>query len=281
VRELVSYTCTSCGGALIVDRNEKVLACPFCGNAFDVVLMHRKELLGDAATNMQHMEFNSAKEKFESILTGDPNDFEALRGLVLCDGKLRSVNTLQTPEKMKVCSFDNMQNSLEKIVNRAKEEDIPYFKKLSEMVTLAEEHLKISNKKTAIPDAAKEEYRRFTDQEEGIFRLYFTYHLITILIAIFIFWFGNPVTAIYVELGALGGFIPIYLICKFVVKKKFEQKHHAKMAAISGEEHEMDARLADIEAKYAEALDELEKLEPATQDMKAPVYSPMQNGAEE
>ena len=48
MRELVSYSCTACGGALTVDKNQEVYECPFCDNAYDFVQMHHDELLNSA-----------------------------------------------------------------------------------------------------------------------------------------------------------------------------------------------------------------------------------------
>ena len=98
MRDLVSYTCSSCGGALTVDKSQEVYECPFCGNAYDFVQMHHDELLKDAETNMRQMEFTSAKEKYSAILESDPQDYYALRGLVLCSGPGISTESFKKPE---------------------------------------------------------------------------------------------------------------------------------------------------------------------------------------
>ena len=136
MRDLVSYTCSSCGGALTVDKSQEVYECPFCGNAYDFVQMHHDELLKDAETNMRQMEFTSAKEKYNSILENDPQDFFALRGLVLCSGPLISTESFKKPEKLTDCSFDQMKDCLNKVKEQAKEADQPYFEKLYELVDL-------------------------------------------------------------------------------------------------------------------------------------------------
>ena len=127
MRKLISYSCSTCGGALIVNRSEEVLNCPFCGNAFDLTLMHRKELLEDAAVNMQQREFNAAKAKFNSLLESDPHDFEALRGLALCAGKLQSVFSLKSPDKIKKPELDEMRTALEFAKANASADDASYF----------------------------------------------------------------------------------------------------------------------------------------------------------
>ncbi len=143
MRELVRYICSSCGGALIVDRNQGIYDCPFCGNAFDGVVIHRDEILADAENNLKQREFHSAQEKFDSILSDRPKDFDALRGLVLCAGKLPSVNTLRKPDKASDCDVENFRKVLDDVLKRAPEEDIPYFEKLSEMLGIAKDYQKL------------------------------------------------------------------------------------------------------------------------------------------
>lgn len=63
--------------------------------------MHSDEYLSRAQVNMQQMEFHAAKEKYETVLSKDPQNFDALLGLVLCSGKVQSENELRMPEKMK------------------------------------------------------------------------------------------------------------------------------------------------------------------------------------
>ena len=71
MRDLINYTCKECGGALVVDRNQKIYECPFCGTAFDFVTIHRKELLNDAGKDLKNMEFFAAKQKYKSLLESD------------------------------------------------------------------------------------------------------------------------------------------------------------------------------------------------------------------
>lgn len=158
MRDLVSYTCSSCGGALTVDKSQEVYECPFCGNAYDFVQMHRNELLADAETNMRQMEFTSAKEKYSAILESDPQDFYALRGLVLCSGPVISTESLKKPEKLTDCSFDQMKDCLNKVKEQAKEADQPYFEKLYELVDLAQKHKAASEEKARL---SGESNRRF------------------------------------------------------------------------------------------------------------------------
>ena len=158
MRDLVSYTCSACGGALTVDKSQEVYECPFCGNAYDFVQMHHDELLKDAETNMRQMEFTSAKEKYSSILENDPQDFYALRGLVLCSGPVISTESFKKPEKLTDCSFDQMKDCLNKVKEQAKEADQPYFEKLFELVDLAQKHKAASEEKARL---SGESNRRF------------------------------------------------------------------------------------------------------------------------
>ena len=127
MRELVSYSCTACGGALTVDKSQEVYECPFCGNAYDFVQMHHDELLNDAAVNMRQMEFVSAKEKFNSILEKDPHDFEALRGRILCAGKWKTLTEVDTESKMSNVRFDSILERVDEAVEHTEDEETKEF----------------------------------------------------------------------------------------------------------------------------------------------------------
>ena len=163
MRELISYSCLTCGGALTVERNHKVYDCPFCGNAYDYVQMHHDELINDVKINMSQMEFSAAKEKFNTILESYPQDFEALRGIVLCDGNLKSVESLRKPGSIKSGFLDKMQSSIKDVKERAGEDEQPYFSKLAQMVALSKEYdgiLGMIDKSTA---ASKNEFKRIAN----------------------------------------------------------------------------------------------------------------------
>ena len=163
MRELISYSCSTCGGALTVDRNHKVYDCPFCGNAYDYVQMHHDELINDVKINMSQMEFSAAKEKFFTILESRPQDFEALRGIVLCDGNLKSVESLRKLGSIKRGFWDKMQSSIKDVIKRAGEAEKPYFDKLSQMAALSKDYDEILGMIDRSASASKNEFKRIVN----------------------------------------------------------------------------------------------------------------------
>ena len=306
MRELVSYSCTACGGALTVDKSQEVYECPFCGNAYDFVQMHHDELLNDAAVNMRQMEFVSAKEKFNSILEKDPHDFEALRGLVLCEGSLMSVDSLRKPERLIGKELNPVAASLNFAKERAKEADKPYFKKFSEVIELAQDYQK---EKEADKDLKKrsgsqfehivevdlkreEEKQRAWENAKAVGRV-ISYPLLedeysneedkSVSGAIGLFLGGLAICGVLIYLFGVFS-IPIIIgiigvvIAIIVIKNKSAEKQKASFRAAMKKNqnagHKVSLKIAEIEKDYSEAYRTLVKMEPKAKAAKAVTYTP-------
>ena len=97
---LKSYTCTKCAGILMFDADQEILDCPFCGNRYDIVEFHADEVLDQANACLKEGSFSAAKEKFGQILDNDPQNFDALQGIVLCALKLDSPERLENSDNL-------------------------------------------------------------------------------------------------------------------------------------------------------------------------------------
>ena len=73
-----------CGGHLEIDVDRQVYFCPYCGVTFDYDYFRKDNALDLARKALKRNEFGAAKDAFDYMLTKDPHDFEALRGLILC-----------------------------------------------------------------------------------------------------------------------------------------------------------------------------------------------------
>ena len=162
---LTTYSCRNCGGVLIKDQMQEVLECPFCGNAYDLVRMHSDEYLSRAQVNMQQMEFHAAKEKYETVLSKDPQNFDALQGLVLCSGKVQSEKELRTPGKMKDRAFDEMMAAADDAKKRAAPEHAEYFSVLHQLTELAKNHQLTDKRIDSLSEASSEKFHRFALQD--------------------------------------------------------------------------------------------------------------------
>ena len=306
MRELVSYSCSSCGGALTVDKSQEVYECPFCGNAFDFVQMHHDELLKDAATNMRQMEFVSAKEKYNSILVKDPQDFEALRGLALCEGNLMSVDSLRKPDKLIGTDLDPVAASLKTAKEQAKETDKPYFNKFAQVIELAQDYQKEQAKNKNLKnksnsqfnhivevDEKREEERQknleraktvgrgfayffsgwnFYDEEQrsqaGIFGLVVIGLLVSAFLIVFFGFFSIPIFLV-----VIGVFIAVIVVKnKAAEAEKASYRSTMKNSQAAG--HIVSLKVAEIEKDYSEAYRALVKMEPKAKVAKAVTYTP-------
>ena len=281
MRELVSYTCSTCAGALIVDRKQKVFECPFCGNAFDVVSLHRKELLADAAVNMQQMEFNAAKEKFESVLESEPHDVEALRGLLLCGAGVPSINSLSTPYKVKVDSLESIKQSLPGTAERAGEEGSAYFYKMTELADLADECLTVKDERERFPKAVEKAFQDMSQKRNTRTLVYSGLFFIGAVISACLFCFNDPVLGIICALICIGSIALVRIIDYFLIEMKQKDKYSEIFADIHHDERVVDARLSAAEEAYDRVFRELQAMDPAAGVAQTPVFRPQMVQTEE
>ena len=130
--KLTSYTCGKCGGVLNVDSDQDVLDCPFCGTQIDLVVFHRKDVLSQAELCLKRMEFKSAHERYKELYDKDPDDFEALRGLMLCAGKIPAKDDLIRPKKL---IRHDIKNAIMFFLKHEEECSVyPYFKHLDDLL---------------------------------------------------------------------------------------------------------------------------------------------------
>ena len=165
---LVNYSCKSCGAALSVESGHRLFECPFCGADFDYYSFYRKDMLEQADVYLHRLDFKEARIRFDEILEHEPQEFLALRGIVLCEGRITSPKNLTRPEKLEGCNFRNAYVAIRDVSKRARSEDVPYFQKLEELLRLAEKYL---NEKKEIDHQSREsdfEFRRIVEVEETV-----------------------------------------------------------------------------------------------------------------
>ncbi len=150
--ELKSYTCSKCAAVLSIDKLEGLMACPFCGNEFDLVDFHREDLLLQAEECLSRGAYKPAKEKFNMVLENDPTDIVAYRGLILCAGKVQSTKKMRD-------HYDQVSSDLDaiyKIVATAKEhvtqEDAEYLDNLVCLFEIPKVYKNISTRKETTID---------------------------------------------------------------------------------------------------------------------------------
>jgi len=148
---LKSYTCSKCAGVLNFDSDQEFFDCPFCGNHYDFTDFHEDELIVQAEESLNQKAFHAASEKFGVILGKNPGSFEALRGLVLSEIGISSLDDLKTPEALGECNVDAAQKAIDSALCAAcSEEDIEYFKRFTYLFNAYRAFKKVDNEFKAI-----------------------------------------------------------------------------------------------------------------------------------
>ena len=281
MRDLVNYSCTKCGGSLIAERDQEVSSCPFCGNAFDLIALHRKELIDDARASMMNMDFEAAKVKLESVLSSDPSDHEALRNIVICDAGLRSVDSVKSIERMQNCNLDAMKKSCEEVKSRAAAEDIPYFDKLSRLTELAGQFNDLCNEEFELSaESGKRLKNGFNYHRIMGYTGLALYVLYSIGFVFYIFLFGNittdwwyiPLIGIAITIVAILLLKPVELL---IINPIMKRKTHAVLSVYHMKEDALAAKKNKLEEEYKDLYEELIAMEPASGESSLPVFMPV------
>ena len=156
--KLTSYTCAKCGGVLNIDSEQELFDCPFCGTAFDMVDFHRKDILSEAELSLKRMEFLSANERYTEMFNKNPYDFEALRGLALCAGKIPSKDDLTSPKRLIKHDMEKTESFIKK--NSDYCSVYPYFEKVLEIIRLCRKYENLLKIKDGVQKVTQLRIRR-------------------------------------------------------------------------------------------------------------------------
>ena len=291
--KLACYTCSNCGAVLNVEQGHKLFDCPFCGADFDYYYFYRKDLLEQADACLRRMDFTEAKERFEDILSHEPQEFLALRGLVLCAGNIISVKNLTSPEKLEGCKFDNVRSVVKEVTDIAREEDKAYFLKLAEMFDLAEEYLNARNERNRRSDDSNAEFKKIVQIDNDIEKTKATIGGILLFIGMIVmlpfasedttkeemesaamlalsFIGVGIVCGVFAAFGRLAFFIALGIVALVLgiiafarhEEKKAKAPHRQKMKDNQGAIGTLSTKLAELETRYTSNYEELQKMVP-------------------
>ncbi len=124
---LKSNLCPTCGGLLDIDLDKQMYVCTFCGVSFDYEYFREDNVKEVASKALLRGEFGSAKDAYDFMLTKDPHDFEALRGLFLCKTGWKNMDQMYRDSDVHVGADEPvLLNAIEK----CRPEHRPYFEKV-------------------------------------------------------------------------------------------------------------------------------------------------------
>ena len=150
--KLKCYSCPECGSFLEVDRMNDTFDCPFCGTHFEAFDFHGEDLLEQAKTLLRKNDFRLAREKYEFLLSKNPERFEYLYGYAC------AVSAYSSLER-----FKKLENYDDKLTRFFAEDPrysngpyADYFAKYGEMFEISKRYEAIAPQQEAIKENAKE-----------------------------------------------------------------------------------------------------------------------------
>ena len=286
---LKSYTCRSCGGILNFDEDQEIFACPFCGEEFNYTDFHREEILGQAARCLKDLRFDAAKDKYETLLSINPQDFEALRGIVLVQGRIDSLTDLKSPEDLRnsnlYAAFKASEDAKQALKGTS---ESLYFKRLTELIELGIEYRKRTTEALDKSENAREKYRDAAERErkskESLISTAQSIGLGTVIAVGMLFglvyalledgedikWMFPGVFIVY-GVAALIVLIIFLIRCyrvRHVIYKVPKRSDHLTSGHIIQDSLSLEA--TEIKNRYSEAFELLEKEDPASHGYAPP-----------
>ncbi len=165
---LKSYTCSNCAGILMFDSDQEFFDCPFCGTKFIAVDFHDDEIKAQAEESLKKEAFSSAKEKYNLILENDPSNFEALKGLILCEIKAASLESLNTPGIFDSVDIVSLKNLITRLKKQASVKDSAFFDQLMKLIDLSDRLKIYQNSINSLNDEnTREEINKSFDEIEA------------------------------------------------------------------------------------------------------------------
>ena len=133
MKEIKEHICPQCGGTLRVDIKKQMYECPFCGVSFDYDYFREDTVLDLAEDAALKGEVHSAKKAYEFMLTKEPDNFEALRGMSLISLDMTHTEDLCRLPYGRV-SYGAANNEINRAIADSKPEEREYFEIMKECV---------------------------------------------------------------------------------------------------------------------------------------------------
>lgn len=268
--KLKCYSCPECGSFLEVDRVSDTFDCPFCGSHFEAFDFHGEDLLKQAKTLLLKNDYRLAREKYEFLLSKNPERFEFLYGYACAVAEYSSLR--------KFSSIENYDDKLPKFFS----EDTrycngpysAYFGKFAEMFSIAKRYEQIPSEQENLNKTAEEEFIALEKDQEFQNNIYgiiiIVYYLVSFIwglpfLGTLVLKFLPIKEMIYVILGIIILLpIPVFKIAKVIHKKvkleprakEFEERL-AHVNSLKAKVDELEAEKEDLIKAHTDAVNEL------------------------
>ena len=149
-----SNLCPTCGGLLDIDLDKQRYVCSYCGVSFDYEYFREDNVKEVASKAVKRNEYGSAKDAYDFMLSKDPHDFEALRGLFICKNKWQSMSIMKRDTEVHVSADEP---TLLKAIENSRPEDRPYFEKVREALSELAHYRELTSEATDLSRRKEDE----------------------------------------------------------------------------------------------------------------------------
>ncbi|MBQ0012298.1 MAG: hypothetical protein KBT07_06270 [Clostridiales bacterium] len=184
--EIKKHLCKTCGAPLVMDEENQVFQCTFCGSMYEASDFFDDRALEQAFFSLNAGDFSTAIYSFNQVLTADETNPRALRGKVLaCSGH----STLQALVDDQSLSFREFNPG--PFVGIAPDEYKPYFQKYDVLADVNKELATVRSEIGALQSqynqnqSSYNSYARRRGQNSGCGIFYFILAMYTVPI-----WFA-------------------------------------------------------------------------------------------
>ena len=162
------HKCPSCGSSLIIDNDRQICLCKFCGSTYDYEYFREDNANEMGQTYLSRGEFDAASDVYRFLLTKDPHDFKALRGLMLAAGHCGDVKDLT--KFVDSGEFECDKESVKFVMSNCPSEDKEYFdvfegvySGLGNLTSLNKEYKDLRKQKKQIEDKIQLQHGRYKE----------------------------------------------------------------------------------------------------------------------
>ena len=285
-----SNLCPTCGGLLDIDLDKQMYVCSFCGVSFDYEYFREDNVKDVASKAIRRNEFGAAKDAYDFMLTKDPHDFEALRGLFICKNRWQSMSMMNRDDEVHVSADEpTLQNAIENCLP----EHRPYFEKVREALSELQHHRdllkededivkKKSVEQSALGNLRSEYYHnshRFRDTWNDVMDLEpkereaiisFTLMLPILIVAVVIINKAWPILIFFAVLAVLA--IGIYHLIKLLVGKNLLKRmapYEKKIEELDAQHVAKKAEAVQSHNRYKDLVKDFMDMDPVPQNAKA------------
>ena len=142
--QIKRHQCPSCGGNLIDDSEKQLYHCASCGSSYDYDYFREEQLHAMGETYLSRGEVNAAVDAYKLILKKNPNDFLALRGLMLAAAYLEDMDGFARIGEEKHFSYD--PKLVSEVFDAASNEDKEYFTEFEKIYVNKQKQIDLNRK---------------------------------------------------------------------------------------------------------------------------------------